>query len=64
MQKISPPCGLRYWWRDEITCTINAANVVAGREGFETILGLIGRVNIALFAIDPEQINATDKLPY
>ena len=48
----------------EITLTINAAKVAADGQGFETLLGLSELVDIALFAIYPEQINATDKLPY
>jgi ABC-2 type transport system permease protein len=48
----------------EVTLTINAAKISADGQGLETELGLSELVDIALFAIDPEQINATDELPY
>ena len=48
----------------ETTFTINAAKVVTDGRGFETMLRLIELVDIALFAIDSEQINAIYKLPY
>ena len=40
------------------------AKVVQDRQGFKTLLGLIELVNIALYGIDSEQINATYKLTY
>ena len=40
------------------------AKVVQDRQGFKTLLGLIELVDIALYGIDLEQINATYKLTY
>ena len=40
------------------------AKVVQDRQDFKTLLGLIELVDIALFVIDLEQINAIYKLPY
>ena len=40
------------------------AKVVQDRQDFKTLLGLIELVDIALYGIDLEQINATYKLTY
>ncbi len=40
------------------------ARVVQDGQGFKTLLGLIELVDIALYGIDLEQINATYKLTY
>ena len=40
------------------------ARVVQDGQGFKTLLGLIELIDIALYGIDLEQINATYKLTY
>lgn len=40
------------------------AKVVQDRQDFKTLLGLIELIDIALYGIDLEQINATYKLTY